>query len=197
MGNRERYGSKRTSQTRAVLPVVVVVCDDTRTAVAYFNVLKHAVKERRVVNVHPAPRQGATASAVIAFAKGKAPDDMEAGDQVFVVVDLDTNPNELDLREEGKKSGIAVLFSNPCFEVWTLAHLQDTGEMFINCNAVLKRVGEQWKNAFGLEFGSKSQADYEKLLERVTMAISCCKRRDPSTNPSWTEVWIAAECIIQ
>lgn len=197
MANRERYGCKRTSRTRPVLPVIVVVCDDTRTAVAYFTVLKHAVKDRRVVNVYPAPREGATGSDVIEFATAKAPDNGEASDRIFVLVDFDSNPDAATLRHEGTKSSIAVLFSNPCFEVWTLAHLEDTGEMFINCGTVLKRVREQWKTQFGVEIANKAQADYHKLLDRVATAISRCERRDPSTNPSWTEVWVAAKAIFE
>src|SRR5437016_5469446 len=110
----DRYGTRRRVQTRPVLPVVVVVCDDTRTAVAYFTALKHAVKDRRVVNVYPAPRAGATARDVVAFATSKVPRDREADDHVFVIVDLDTTPDELGLRREAATSAVTVLFSNPC-----------------------------------------------------------------------------------
>lgn len=197
MGSRERYGAKRSYQTRQVLPLVAVVCDDTKTAVAYFNVLKHKVKDKVTVNVYPAPCYGATADEVFAFAKTKAESFSETSDKIFVLIDLDTNPDEAGLRHEASKNNLTLLLSKPCFEVWTLCHLQDTGEFFQDCNSVLRRVKEKWKEAFSTDFGNKAQADYEKLVELVESAIINCERRRKHTSQSWTEVWLAVKAILQ
>ena len=49
---RKRYGGfQRPTQIRPPLPLVVVVCDDTRTAVAYFTESKREVKTEVMVEV--------------------------------------------------------------------------------------------------------------------------------------------------
>jgi hypothetical protein len=197
MGSHHRYGAPRSSRTRRVLPVIVVVCDDTRTAVAYFKLLKHEVKERKTVHVYPAPHHGATCRDVIEFAQTKAPKPTEPDDRVFVLVDLDTNPNAANLRDEASTASVIMLISNPCFEVWTLAHLEDTGELFSDCKAVLSRVRAEWRELFGTEFGSKAQADYEKLMPLRESAIARCEARKSAANQSWTEVWCAVKVILQ
>ncbi len=148
--------------------MIVVVCDDTKTAVAYFTALKQEVKSRKIVNVYPASCNGATGRKVIADAKSRA-EDRDPDDSVFVLIDVDTNPDMNGLRQEGAGNGIEVLFSNPCFEIWTLAHLQDTGEMFADCDAVVRRIKIKWKETFGIEFANKAQADYEKLKRHRSM----------------------------
>jgi hypothetical protein len=65
--DRSRYGSRRTCM-RPPLPVIVVVCDDTRTAVAYFGVLKRRVKEKLTLRVEPKPHDRASADEVVAHA---------------------------------------------------------------------------------------------------------------------------------
>jgi hypothetical protein len=195
MGTKDRYGAKRKSGIRRVLPIIVIVCDDTRTAVAYFVALKHKVKDRKIINVYPAPFSGAAARDVLALAKKKTPEDVEPEDHIFILIDVDTNPDVGQLKSEAASGGVIALFSQPCFEVWTLAHLQDTGEYFLNCNSVLARIKTKWKDAFGTSFGTKAQADYEKLVDIRREAVIRCKRRNSSINQSWTEVWKAIEVI--
>ena len=189
---KNRYGARRTTGTRPVLQIIEVVCDDTRTAVAYFNLLKQEVSGKKVVKVVPAPSDGAAADEVIELAS--MPSDQ--GDETFVLIDLDTNPNVSSFLEKAKTKQVTLLLSNPCFEVWTLAHVQDTGEAFLDCNAVLTRLKQKWKDAFGSEMGPKAQARYGKLSALRHVALERCKHRDPNTNPSWTEVWRAVEAIL-
>jgi hypothetical protein len=194
---KSRYGAHRHLANRQVLPVITVVCDDTKTAVAYFGILKHEVKTRRTVLVFPAPHCGADAGTVFAFAKAKRPQTSEPNDKVFVIIDMDTNPNIDALRNKGVSDQILVLASLPCYEIWTLAHLEDTGEAFQDCRAVLERIRQRWKERFGHEFGSKAQADYAKLMSLRSDALERCRQRSLSNNQSWTEVWKAVEAIIE
>lgn len=196
MLSRNRFGCRRRVEIRPVLPVVVVVCDDTKTAVRYFEQLKHEVKERRTVYVYPAPHSGAGADDVISFAESKRPQTAEPDDHLFALVDLDSNPDADLLREKGISKNIRVVRSQPCYEVWTLAHFEDTGEAFLNCKAVLSRIELGWKTTFGQQLGPKAQADYSKLKELRDQAIARCRLRGPGTNQSWTEVWQAAVAII-
>jgi hypothetical protein len=196
MQSRDRFGARRRYEVRPVLPVIIVVCDDTKTAVSYFELLKHEVKDRCTVRVYGAPHCGADANEVMAFALSKAPEAREPNDQIFVLIDLDTNPDENEIRRAGNAAGVKPALSKPCYEVWTLAHLEDTGESFLDCDAVVKRIATKWRELFDQEFGRKAQADYSKLMAMRGDAIQRCKRRNKSTSPSWTEVWLVVEAII-
>jgi hypothetical protein len=65
----KRYGSQfgihRPVGTKRPLPRIMVVCDDTRTAVRYFKELQRVVKEKVIVDVVPASRTGADPSDVL------------------------------------------------------------------------------------------------------------------------------------
>ncbi|HZZ43157.1 MAG TPA: RloB family protein [Tepidisphaeraceae bacterium] len=190
-----RYGSKRTIQTRPIIPIIEIVCDDTRTAVEYFRLLKQEVHGKKIVNVVPAPKAGATADDVLGMARTPSPEDKQ--DKSFALIDIDTNPDVISIKKKAQIKQVHVLFSNPCFEVWTLAHLQNTGEAFLNCNAVLTRLKQKWKEEFGSDLGPKAQARYENLVEKRNIAITNCKSRNPNTDQSWTEVWHAVEKILR
>lgn len=193
---KSRYGVSRTVGSRPVLPVVEVLCDDTRTAVAYFKILKQEMSGRKIVKVVPAASHGATAEEVIGLARTTSPVPNEPNDACFALIDLDTNPNVQAAATLASSNGVILLLSNPCFEVWTLSHLQDTGEMFMDCGAVLGRLKLKWKEAFGSDLGPKAQARYEKISSLRHVAIERCKRRNPQANLSWTEVWRAVEFIL-
>jgi hypothetical protein len=91
-----RYGNPRTIQTRQVIPSIQIVCDDTRTAVEYFKLLKREVHGRKIVNIVPAPKDGASADEVLELAR--APSTEDAQDKSFVLIDTDTNPDVERLR---------------------------------------------------------------------------------------------------
>lgn len=192
-----RYGARRPQNSRDPLPIMTVVCDDTKTASAYFNELKKEVKQRRTVNIIPAPHHGADGKSVVAHAESQKPDSPEPGDQVWAMIDLDTNPQLQPLREQASRAGVQLALSAPCFEVWTLAHLEDTGEGFTDCSAVLARVRTAWKTVTGIEFPpKKAQADYSKIMPLRDEAIARCRKRDESNSQSWTEVWKIVEAIL-
>lgn len=189
-----RYGSRRTTQTRQVVPVIEVVCDDTRTAFSYFQLLRQEVHGRKIVRVVPAPKSGATANDVIEAAR--TPSQEDTGDESFALIDMDTTPDVNRIHQKAASKQVQVLFSNPCFEVWTLAHFRNTGEAFLNCNAVLTFLKQAWREDFGSDFGPKAQARYEKLMPKRNVAIANCKSRNPKTDQSWTDVWRVVEKIL-
>ncbi len=202
MGN-GRYGSQRKTAYREVLPIIVVVCDDTRTAVAYFQEMRRDFKSTVTLKIIPAPRTGATAMDVVQKAiqvktSTQSPEDT---DEVWALLDLEAigkdNILANNAKREGEKEGIRVVQSNPCFEVWILAHLVNTGRAFSGCREVLTEVKKEWKTAFGVDFGNqKSRADYSKLTQLRAQAIKCCRARGPHNSPSWTEVYNLVESIM-
>lgn len=203
MQSRNRF--TRPVATRKPLPIVVIVCDDSRTAVAYFTELKREVKHRVTVMVVEAPCHGATADSVIAVAKARAEElDRERDDAdlsaVWALIDLESEPERQDSagKEIKRASGtdVQIALSKPCFEVWTLAHLVDTVAAFKDCGAVLATVKSEWQKRFGSAFGKqKAQADYSKLMPYRSSAVKRCEQHRQRNDPSWSEVHLVVASI--
>jgi hypothetical protein len=88
-----------------------------------------------------------------------------------------------------------VALSNPCYELWSLLHLVDTGEMFINCAAVIERLAKEWQGRFKQAFGPKAQADYSKIIEDRMAAVARARKHHENGDQSWTEVYLVVEDI--
>lgn len=207
--DRNRFGLSRPRETRATLPIVVVVCDDAKTAVAYFNELKREVKEKVTVQVVSAPCDGASADDVVSLAikwadglmSSQFHDPEDVKELVWALIDLegesDRQTQAYRAKEKAGTKSVSVALSKPCFEVWTLAHLVETGEAFANCAAVVERVKREWKRTFDADFPKKkAQAPYSKLMELRDQAVRRAKKRNTNTDPSWTEVYQVVEAIL-
>jgi hypothetical protein len=205
---RSRFGLSRPVNVRSTLPVVVVVCDDAKTACAYFTQIKREVRSKVTVEVVEAPNHGATPDDVVRCAisqwaklkneSSHDPDD--SAEVVWVLIDLEVEADRVraayTARDKAKGKDIRVALSNPCFEVWTLAHLIDTGEAFNGCGAVVARIKAEWRRQFAAAFENKAQADYSKLRDYRDVAIQRAKARSASKDQSWTEVHRVVEAIL-
>ena len=201
--NRERYGRARRVQHRPTLPVVVIVCDDARTAVAYFNLLKRLVKSSVTLKVLRHPSDRAQPDDVIEAAKSELealgePDDDDRS-SVWALIDMEQDHARRmqaeAAKDTGSNAGIKVALSDPCYEVWTLLHLIDTGEKFMECRAVLTRIEQEWQREFGTRFGPKAQADYSKIISQREVAAGRARAHHNNGDPSWTEVYLLIDEI--
>lgn len=192
-----RYGH-RPLETRTPLPVVVVVCDDTATAPAYFGLLKREVKQYVTVRVVPAPCEGASPGSVAERAAKEKATLAECGgaedrDAVWVLLDREGDANRQQqaaaARKKAEQDGIRVALSIPCYEVWTLSHLEDTGRRFSDCREVVSRVKQLWRQSFGEQCGPKAQADYAKIMPLRAQAAQRAEAHWNSDDPSQTEVF--------
>lgn len=207
--DRQRFGLSRRSATRPPLPVIVVVCDDARTAVAYFDIVKREVKEKLTLHVVKKPCDRTTPSDVIGFAieryeglrQTDSHDDQGDQEAVWALIDVEQAPERRRQAQEaksaGEKAGVCVALSNPCYEVWTLLHLEDSGAYFSDCDAVLKRLEREWLDNFGQPLGKKAQADYTKIMPNRGIAVARAKQHHKAGDQSWTEVYQVIERINQ
>lgn len=189
------------------LPVVVVVCDDSATAPAYFELLKRDVKASVTLNVVRAPRHGASPNDVVEIAvnqkanltSGEKKNDAEPGDAVWALFDTEHKPHDRqrakEAKEKANRENINVAVSDPCYEVWTLLHLEDAGQPFADCQAVIKQVKNAWKKKFNQPFGPKAQAKYDKILPFRHEAVERAKKHHNAGNSSTTEVYKLIEHI--
>ncbi len=195
-----RFGAKRPQQIRDTLPIVLIVCDDAKTAPAYFAEVRTRLRKYCTVKLMSEPRDPAR---VIAFACNQKNELSDGGEgaTVWAIIDLEMKPTSdaltASLREQAENCGVELLLSQPCFEVWVLSHFMCTGQMFVTCDAVLQEVKKQWKAAFGQEFPQKkAQANYCKLMDRLDSAISNAKVHTSAQSQSWTEVWRLLEHVL-
>jgi hypothetical protein len=56
---------------------------------------------------------------------GRKRESYEEGDQVWIAFDCDEHPGVKETIRQAGEHNIGVAYSNPCFELWALLHLQD------------------------------------------------------------------------
>ncbi len=192
--------------TRDPLPVVVVVCDDSKTAFAYFRAMKRVVKDKVTIHVIPSATNESMPSQVIDRARRQTPSNearrsksTRGRDSVWALIDCEHQPDRqaaaTHAKQDAEKHSICVALSKPCFEVWTLLHFVDTGVPSDNCEAVWRRVKKEWQKAFGTEPEKKAQADYSRIMDRRESAAANAKKLRTNDAPAWTEIDLLIEEI--
>lgn len=202
-----RFGLSRPTGIRSTLPVIVIACDDSKTAVRYFEALRGIVKGKATLTIvrnsrHNISPKGIVKKANEKLTQLKRDSDQHGGERTsaWALIDREARPHlqeEADAAKKcGDKRGINVVLSNPCYEVWTLLHLEDTGQLFSDCTAVLNRIKTKWKRVLNEAFDTKkAQADYSKLLKFVSVACKRARHHHEAGDPSWTEVYKLIEEI--
>lgn len=188
-----RYNARRPSAVRDTLPIVVVVCDDSKSAPNYFAELQQTLRKFCTIRVVAVPKDDSTVMDV-AILKRSDLTDGGADATVWALIDLEMRPDSTErahaLRERAVRDDIRLVLSQPCFEVWILLHFKATGQHFLNCKAVIRELRKCWKGAFETVFpDKKAQADYRKLGHFVEPAIRHARESLSRQNQSWTEVW--------
>jgi hypothetical protein len=175
------------------LPVVVIVCDDTATAPNYFRTLQREVKRHVTIKVVSAHCEGASPGTVVQQACKVKRDFGKDRDAVWVLLDLEGDANRQQqteaARTKAEQGSVSVALSIPCYEVWTLLHLEDTGRQFSDCRAVVSRVKQLWHQEFGEGFSSKAQADYARIIPLRERAAQRAEAHWNNNDPSRTEVF--------
>ncbi|HMN97715.1 MAG TPA: RloB family protein [Phycisphaerales bacterium] len=165
--------------------MVVICCDDERAAPRYFDVLKRELKDSLTIHVRCAPRSGVRSSNVLEAAEREKRNFAQRGDArdrtvIWIVIDAECSDHDRAeaqvVGELAKASGIECAISDPCFEVWTLLHLEAKPGLFKRCAEVVRAVEAAWQKAFGEEF-RKPNAKYERLSDRRMQAIEWATRR--------------------
>jgi len=192
----------RPVNTQPTRPVIVIVCDDYQTAVAYFTCLNQMYRGVIHIKVVRACRHGAHPTRILRQALDEKRLLKDSGPErscVFALVDLEREPERRSQAEavarDGEAQGVAVLLSDPCFEVWTLLHLRDTGEYFEDCRRVVQAIKTAWQSRFGRTFRRKSEMDFKKIIPLRREAVERAKARRDASAQSWTEVYKTIETV--
>jgi hypothetical protein len=95
-------------------------------------------------------------------------DSSSKDDSIWIVFDRDEHPYVNTVLSEAKTSGISVAFSNPCFELWLLLHLQDH-----DAPEDRKRIQQILDDVCPSYSKSKKEIDFNALSLRLDIA---CER---------------------
>jgi hypothetical protein len=173
----------------------VIVCEGADTEIKYFENFQK-IEQQRVKIVPVAPPDNLSAPKwVLDQAVKKAEEiGLNEDDQLWIVTDTDRWKFEhlrtiQDTCERTKNWNFVV--SNPCFEVWLHAHVQDLENLSTTNRNELKRQ-------FGL---LKNQGLFNNPLQNIKLAIERAKRLDNSPHfmpePMRTKVYLLVEALIK
>jgi hypothetical protein len=173
----------------------VIVCEGAKTEIEYFENFQQ-IEQQRVKVISTAPVENKSAPKwVLDKAVEVATDlNLKEYDQLWIVTDKDRwGFEELNTIQSEciKQNNWKFVMSNPCFEVWLHAHVQDLENITTTDRYELKRQ-------FGL---LKHQGLFENPLQNVRLAIERTKRLDSSPHfipeSLRTKVYLLVEELIK
>ncbi len=154
---------------------MLIVCEGQETEYHYFHQLKQEESIKRRFRVTVKTGKGGSRQQIARFAiesKERAGDDYDA---VWCVMDVE-HPTGLDAVREAlallKGKGIRPALSNPAFEVWLLAHFEQTGTVFGDCDAVIRQLDKHWKGTFRMAYDKVDPNIYHRLSPLTDSAIA-------------------------
>ena len=168
-----RRGLRRVPSGRPVKTRVLIV-GEGKTERNYFDALKRedAVSARFAVTVKGAG--GFDAEYGVRRAIVERDRLTTEFDEVWCVLDTERPRKRASLKKAIRlagKEGIRLCLSNPCFEVWVLAHFERTARHFADCSAVVRVVARRWKKQFGQDY-RKSDDLYGRLVDLLSAAVA-------------------------
>ena len=174
---RSRRTLKRVSQNLAPRTRVLIVGEGKAEA-NYFRSLRkeEAVQEAFTIEVNQGSG-GSPRSVVEKAMDGKARAG-EPHDEVWCVLDTEGGEPSQRAQAVGEAVRLAVeqdmrlCWSNPCFEVWFLAHFERTERAFADASAVVKHLGAKWQAAFGGAYEKSAEDHHQRLAPYTNDAIA-------------------------
>ncbi len=166
--------NKRGKPFRKVKPEIVIVCEDSVSAPAYFSAITIHFHDDVLLRVdkkqanRTAPDQ-VVERAIQAKSEKSEADIKEDGDQFWAIIDADyqagapRDKQMVDALRKAKKNGINVAISNPCFEHWLHLHLEDCDGGHFHAKDAIGALDVTWKNRF--------DRPYEKGCKKIKTLV--------------------------
>lgn len=180
---------RRSKPSLAQQPLVLVICEDTKSSKDYLvdaKVHYRATALVEVVNLGHTDPRGIVKKAVERAAKY---------DHVFCVIDRDTHPTfDEAVQLAHTKNNVHLITSYPCFEYWLYLHFQYSRRTYRRAgdNSPAQQMVRALKECEGMSDYDKgsTQSIFKKLLGRLEVAIQNGARsledakRDNEPDPS-------------
>ncbi len=166
--------TKRRSTRERKRIIVVGAEGDNKSEIQYFQELE---KTQSKFHFIVAPGTDTDPVRIVRKTANKAKQeslDYRHGDMAISIFDLDqdqTKRSQLEAAKElAKKKKVAIVTSNPCFEVWYLEHFGYTSKPFLNSDEAIKELKKR------LPEYKKSNCDFDVLYPNTEAAIKNCEK---------------------
>ncbi|MBN2023009.1 MAG: RloB domain-containing protein [Pirellulales bacterium] len=153
------------------------MCEGRETEPNYFDGLKREdnVRQRWNVQIHTKPSTPPEEVVAEAVRLRHAMGDWDASrDEAWCVLDVEGAQNRDRLLQAvtlARQKDIHICLSNPCFEVWLLAHFVQTAQHFLHANAVIRELNKYWKREFGRDYEKNDNQVFRRLQQWLDQAI--------------------------
>lgn len=159
-----------------------IVCEGQRTEPNYFLGLKTRDDVRRRFALTVESARGGDALAVVNHAINllrRKRDPQIPNLQVWCVLDVEGQNSADILRQalqKAQQAGISVFLSNPCFEIWLVAHFERTNRPFHTAmDAKSYFSANHWRKLTGRGYTEADPQLYELLQDKIDTAVANSK----------------------
>lgn len=203
---------KRVAITRIPKKRVLIIGDGKETEPNYFRGLCREQSVRKRFVVHICRWNGGIAQTTIDEAKARqelaSQGPAGAYDELWCFVDVETgsaSPSRQDRDALARNEKLHVVLSNPCFEVWVLAHFDRMSRPFLNCAEVCSEVEKRFVGKFGSTYDKTDHEVYSQLQLLTQDAIKNARdvlekdhmwQEDAASCNSCTEVYRYVESLL-
>lgn len=190
-GARRTGGSRRRSHRaspvrspirRPIKTTILIVGEGQQTEPNYFRELKLEDDVTAKFSLTVKKGHGRSPEGVIEEVlkyKQQAENRREYYDEVWCVLDVE-GPDKCESLEravvEARRNDIMLCLSNPCFEVWLLAHFVRQSRAYNDCDSVIVQLNNYWQNLCGQDYQKNDEHIYSRLSNLTQMAIENAKQ---------------------
>ncbi len=182
-GQRGRHGSgSRPCANRPFRETILIFCEGRETEHNYFDALKRDDEVSRKYYITVKRGKGGSRLQIVRDLLDHVRNVDKPYDLRYCILDterLSSQDARRDFSEAialSAKNSIECYISNPAFEIWFLAHFVRTCRHFNDCDSVIPELNKHWKKSFNQSYEKSDQFIYQKLRNRIRLAIDNARK---------------------
>jgi len=169
---------ERLSKARREKTTILIVGEGRETEPNYFRGLTRedevaAKFAAKVMKGHGQSPESVVEEATRYKQQAKSRD--EAYDEVWCVLDVEGADKRASLDRAvavAKEKDIDLCLSNPCFEVWLLAHFERKARAYDGSVKVIAQLNKHWRKQYKLDYEKNDEGVYERVSDLTRTAIT-------------------------
>ncbi len=178
---RRRGVARRAASRRSPKTTILIVGEGQKTEPNYFRELRREdnVADKFAVKVKKG--HGVSPERVVEEAIGhkqQAERREEDYDQVWCVLDVEGPAHRVALGRAvalAAQPGITLCLSNPCFEVWLLAHFERKARAYNDCDHVIAQLNKWWQKHCRQDYRKNDDRVYHRVSDLTQTAVDNAK----------------------
>ncbi len=174
---------RRERHPRPLRKVVFIQCEGEKSEYNYLNSFrKHDIDQNRIKFIIKSGEGGDALQTVrkALNEKKKQKSRNEEYDECWCILDVE-DVSRRDILQGAillaQKNNVELFLSNPCFEVWIIAHFERTPRHFLNSKTVIEYLNniQDWQRLFNKSYDKSDVELFAILHERLDTAVSNSK----------------------